>query len=95
VAFSADFGAAPAPVVPPSQWRLSFTPYGWLPWLQGDMTVKGRSVDLNVSPIQVLEHLERVPFMGYAEAAMVPSLSTVTFSMPTSASARMASDRAA
>jgi hypothetical protein len=71
-ALSADFGAAPAPVIPSSQWRLSFTPYGWLPWLQGDMTVKGRSVDLNVSPIQVLEHLERVPFMGYAEARNGP-----------------------
>jgi hypothetical protein len=71
-ALSADFAAAPAPVISPSQWRLSFTPYGWLPWLQGDMTVKGRSVDLNVSPIQVLEHLERVPFMGYAEARNGP-----------------------
>ena len=36
VAFSADFGAAPEPVVPASQWRLSFTPYGWLTWLHGD-----------------------------------------------------------
>jgi hypothetical protein len=72
VAFSADFGAAPAPITPASQWRLSFTPYGWLPWLQGDVTVKGRSVDLNVNPIQVLEHLERVPFMGYAEARNGP-----------------------
>ena len=72
VAFSADFVAAPEPVVPPSQWRLSFTPYGWVPWLQGEMTVKGRSVDLNINPIQVLEHLERVPFMGYAEARNGP-----------------------
>ena len=71
-ALTADFGAASAPVISSSQWRLSFTPYGWLPWLQGDMTVKGRSVDLNVSPIQVLEHLERVPFMGYAEARNGP-----------------------
>ena len=34
--------------------------------------MKGRTVDLNVDPIQVLEHLERVPFMGYAEARKGP-----------------------
>lgn len=54
------------------QWRLSFTPYAWLPWLQGEMTVKGRTVDLDVDPIQVVEHLERAPFMGYAEARNGP-----------------------
>ena len=69
---SADFGPAPAPVAPASQWRLSFTPYGWLPWLRGDMTVKGRSVDVKVDPIQVLDHLERVPFFGYGEARNGP-----------------------
>ncbi len=71
-AFSADFGPAPAPVLPASQWRLSFTPYAWLTWLNGDMTVKGRSVDVQVDPIQVLDHLERVPFFGYGEARNGP-----------------------
>lgn len=52
--------------------ETELTPYGWLPWLQGDTTVKGRSVDLDINPIQVLEHLERVPFMGYAEARNGP-----------------------
>jgi hypothetical protein len=72
VAFAADFGAAPEPVLPPSQWRLSFTPYAWLTWLQGDMAVRGRSVNLDVAPWTVLGHLERVPFFGYGEARNGP-----------------------
>jgi hypothetical protein len=72
VALSADFGAAPEPMVAPSQWRLSFTPYAWLTWLQGDMAVRGRSVNLDVAPWTVLGHLERVPFFGYGEARNGP-----------------------
>ncbi len=72
VAFSADFGAPPEPVLPASQWRLSFTPYAWLTWLNGSMTVKGRSVDLDVAPWTVLGHLERAPFFGYGEARNGP-----------------------
>ena len=71
-ALSADFGAAPEQVVPASQWKLSFTPYGWLTWLHGEQTVRGRSVDVHVDPIQVLDHLERVPFFGYGEARNGP-----------------------
>jgi hypothetical protein len=69
---SADSSRRVDPVVPASQWRLSFTPYGWLPWLQGDQTVRGRTVTLDVDPIQVIDHLERTPFMGYAEARNGP-----------------------
>lgn len=71
-AIGADFGAAPSPVAPADPWRLSFVPYAWLPWLQGDMTIRGRTVALDINPIQVLDHLERVPFMGYAEARKGP-----------------------
>jgi hypothetical protein len=71
-AVSADFGAAPGPTAFPSQWRLGFTPYGWLTWLDGEQTVRGRSVDVRVDPIQVLDHLERVPFFGYGEARNGP-----------------------
>ena len=71
-ATSADLSYTAQPVDPSSKWRLSFTPYGWLTFLDGSTTVKGRTVDLNVDPIQVLEHLERVPFMGYAEARKRP-----------------------
>ena len=55
-----------------SEWKLSFTPYGWLPWLRGEQTVKGRTVELDVDPIQVLDHLERAPWMSYAEARNGP-----------------------
>lgn len=72
VVFSADFGAAPQPVLAASQWRLSFTPYAWLPYLNGDMTVRGRSVSVDVAPWTVLGHLERVPFFGYGEARNGP-----------------------
>src|ERR1043166_6232377 len=72
LAFSADFGAAHEPALPASQWRLSFTPYAWLTWLDGEQTVRGRSVDVHVDPIQVLDHLERVPFFGYGEARIGP-----------------------
>ena len=59
-------------VSPANQWRLSFTPYGWLPFLVGDTTVRGRTVAIDVDPIQVLDHLERAPWMSYAEARNGP-----------------------
>jgi hypothetical protein len=72
--FAADLGPGPPP--PPSeplrQWTLSITPYGWLPFLQGDVTVKGRSVDIDVNPFELLDHLDAVPFMAYSEARKGP-----------------------
>ena len=59
-------------VSPANQWRLSFTPYGWLPFLVGDTSVRGRTVAIDVDPIQVLDHLERAPWMSYAEARNGP-----------------------
>ena len=38
-AAGADLGSL-RPVVPAQQWRLTFTPYGWLLWLRGSQTVK-------------------------------------------------------
>jgi hypothetical protein len=54
------------------RWTFTFTPYGWTTWLEGDQTVKGRSVEVEVDPIELIEHLESVPFMGYAEARKGP-----------------------
>ncbi len=71
-AASADFGSQPSPVAPASQWQFNFTPYGWVTWLQGDQTVRGRTVEVDVDPIELIEHLESVPFMGYAEARKGP-----------------------
>lgn len=53
-------------------WTVSFTPYGWVTWLDGTETVRGRTVDVEVDPIQLIDHLESVPFMGYGEARKGP-----------------------
>jgi hypothetical protein len=49
-------------------WTVTVMPYLWLPWLQGDVTVKGRTGSLYVNPYWLLEHLERAPWMSYIEA---------------------------
>jgi len=59
-------------VPPANQWTLTVTPYGWTPFLNGDQTVKGRTVSIDVDPIEVLEHLERAPWMSYTEARKGP-----------------------
>ena len=64
--------AAGAELAASQPWSVNFVPYAWLPWLDGDATVKGRTVSVKVDPIQVLEHLERAPFMGYLEAGKGP-----------------------
>ena len=71
-AVGADLGSGP-PVyedsdVHASNWTLIFTLYGWLPGLNGHTTVKGRTTDIDVGPFRVLEHIDGVPWMSYAEA---------------------------
>jgi hypothetical protein len=59
------------PALPASQWQFNFTPYGWLPWLSGNMVVKGRAFDVAVDPIQIIDALDwsTLPlWMSYAEA---------------------------
>ena len=85
--FAADLGqgaAAPAPAPVASGWEATLTSYGWLTFLSGSTTVKGRTVDVDVDPIQVIDHLDRVPFMGYGELRKGLSPSMPTSSMPTS-----------
>jgi hypothetical protein len=55
-----------------SPWTVTVTPYAWLPFLQGDVTVKGRTGSLYTNPAEVLEHLERMPWMSYIEARNGP-----------------------
>jgi hypothetical protein len=80
-AMSADLGPRPQttlvePVAPPSQWQFSFTPYLWLPWISGNMVVKGRALDVAVDPAEIIDHLDWptiVPaWMSYAEARRGP-----------------------
>ncbi|MGH7411333.1 MAG: hypothetical protein ACREJ6_09810, partial [Candidatus Methylomirabilis sp.] len=75
-AASADLGLEPReqlaePAALPSQWQFSFTPYGWLPWISGNMVVKGRTLDVALDPSQIIDHLDwsTLPiWMSYAEA---------------------------
>ena len=61
---------------PLSQWQFSFTPYGWLPWISGDVVVKGRTLDVAVDPGQIIDSLnwpDIVPaWFSYAEARRGP-----------------------
>jgi hypothetical protein len=76
-ASSADLGAGPPayeerslPAARP--WTVILAPYGWMPGVSGDTTVKGRTTDIDVGPFRVLEHIDGVPAMGYAEARNGP-----------------------
>ena len=76
-AAAADLGGADnsATIVEPSatqsNWTFAFTTYGWLPWISGDLTVKGRSFDVDISAGQVIDALDwsGIPaWFSYAEA---------------------------
>ncbi len=54
-----------------SPWSFTFTLYGWLPWMSGDMAVKGRPFNVDISPDQIIQNLDwsGIPiWMSYAEA---------------------------
>ena len=72
-AASADLGEPRRiePVAVPSPWSFTFTTYGWIPWMSGNMAVKGRAFDVNVDPSEIFGHLDWSTFpawMSYAEA---------------------------
>jgi len=59
------------PVIHSNNWTFSFTSYGWLPWISGDLTVKGRSFDIDITARQVVDALDwsGIPaWFSYAEA---------------------------
>ena len=39
----------------PTGWQFQFTPYGWLPWVNGDAVINGREFAVSEDPVQVLE----------------------------------------
>ena len=54
---------------PASPWAFRITPYGWLTWMSGSQTVKGRTVDTNTNVFELLgESQSLIPFMVYTEA---------------------------
>jgi hypothetical protein len=61
--------ALPTPAVSP--WVFEATPYGWTPWVSGDAVIKGRSFEVQETPIQVLQSLD-FAYMGYMQAKNGP-----------------------
>lgn len=57
--------------LPLGGWKVSFTTYGWLSRVEGDLTVRGRSFGVEASPWDLIEALDwsEIPiWMSYAEA---------------------------
>jgi len=82
-ALAADAGLAPAPYVAeqplpvPTGWTFRLTPYVWAPSLNGTQTVRGRTVDVDVSfydlARKILEHGDTlIGAMGNIEARNGP-----------------------
>lgn len=70
---AADVGSGlSGTVITGSPWTVTFTPYAWAPFIQGDATVRDRTASVFVSPIQLIDHLERMPWMSYIEARRGP-----------------------
>ena len=77
---SADLGGADTPqvmepVADANPWTFRFTMYSWLPWMTGDAVVRGRGLDVDVSPDDILRSLDwsTLPvWMSYAEARRGP-----------------------
>jgi hypothetical protein len=67
---SADLGPEyAAPAAQPAGWEFSFTPYGWATSINGDITARGRTVDVNESFIELVEKSDSLlAWMSYFEA---------------------------
>jgi hypothetical protein len=76
-ATSADLGAQPRlaePTTPASsQWQFSFTPYGWMLNVNGNVTARGHTVDVNDSFFEIVEKSDSLlAWMSYFEARKGP-----------------------
>ena len=73
-ATSADLGPGPQPqfvepVAPPNQWQFSFTPYGWMTSVNGNVTARGHTVDIDENFFEIVEKSDSLmALMGYFEA---------------------------
>ena len=57
------------PQNPPSPWAFRFTSYGWVTFLSGSQTVKGRTGAVDTNVFQMFSDSQSlIPFMGYFEA---------------------------
>ena len=67
-ALSADLGA---PYAEPAtnKWQFSLTPYGWATSINGDITARGHTVDVNEDFIEIVEKSDSLlAWMTYFEA---------------------------
>jgi hypothetical protein len=65
-AISADFTEPPAPA---DKWQFSFTPYGWMINVDGDVTARGHTADINENLFQIVEKSDSLlAWMSYFEA---------------------------
>jgi hypothetical protein len=76
-ALAADFPPRPPvvaePVAPPPAWTFRFTPYGWLTAMDGTQTVRGQSVKVDASFLDIVENSDTlVALMGNFEARNGP-----------------------
>jgi hypothetical protein len=67
---SADLGPGyPAPAPQSSGWQFSLTPYGWATSINGDVTARGHTVDVNESFIDIVDKSDSLlAWMSYFEA---------------------------
>ena len=65
-AAASDLGDAPPA---PSGWEFSFTPYGWMINVNGDVTARGHTADINEDFFQIVEKSDSLlAWMSYFEA---------------------------
>jgi hypothetical protein len=64
--FAADLTEPPAPA---SKWEFSFTPYGWMINVDGDVTARGHTADINQNFFQIVDESDSLlAWMSYFEA---------------------------
>jgi hypothetical protein len=62
-----------APAADPDAWRFRAVSYGWLMNVSGNVTARGRTVDVDASFIQLIQKSDSlIGFMGYFEADKGP-----------------------
>ena len=68
-AISADLGPTYAQRPAIDKWEFSLTPYGWATSMNGDITARGHTVDVNESFIEIVEKSDSLlAWMSYFEA---------------------------
>ena len=64
---------------PSKKWEFSLTPYGWATSINGDITARGHTADINESFIEVVEKSDSsLAWMTYFEAVRGASRSSRT-----------------